>query len=88
MKQNYCPQSNGWMDSKGFLQWINTWYEEVKKLSTGPWLLLMDNCGGQELSITLDGVRIEFLSSRSTTKHHPLDLGLIVSAKNVIVRDY
>ena len=41
----------------------------------------MDNCGGHECSITLDGVRIEFLPPRSTTKHQPLDLGLIASAK-------
>ena len=69
------------MDCKGFLHWINTWYEEVKKLSNGPWLLLMDNCGGHELSITPDGVRIEFLPPRSTTKHQALDIGLIASAK-------
>ena len=34
MKQNYWTQSNGWMGSKGFLHWINTWYKEVKKLSS------------------------------------------------------
>ena len=41
----------------------------------------MDNCGGHELDVTLDGVRIEFLPPRSTTEHQPLDLGLIASAK-------
>ena len=81
MKQNYWSQSNGWMDSKGFLQWIHMWYEEAKKLSNGPLLLVMDNCGGHELSITLNGVAIEFLPPRSTTKHQSLDLGLISSAK-------
>ena len=65
----------------GFLHWISTWYEEVKNLSTGPWLLLMENCARQELSITLHGVRIELFPRTSTTKHQPWDLGLIASAK-------
>ena len=80
-KKQYWSQSKGWMDSKGFDHWIHSWYEEVKKLSPGPWLLLMDNCGGHELTISLEGVRIEFLPPRSTTKHQPLDLGLIGCAK-------
>ena len=42
VRQNYRSQSNGWMDSKRFLQWISTWYEEVKNVSNGPWLLPMD----------------------------------------------
>ena len=60
------------------------WYEEVKKLSNGPRLLVMDKCGGQDLSITLYGVRIEFFPPLNTTKHQPLDLGLIASAKKTL----
>ena len=41
----------------------------------------MDNCGGHELDVMPDSVRIEFLPPQSTMKHQPLDLGLISSAK-------
>ncbi len=81
MEQNYWSQANWWMDSDGFVHWIQIGYNEVQKLSNGPWLLLMDNCGGHELIFMLDRVRIEFLPPRSTTKHQPLDFELIASAK-------
>ena len=81
LMDQYWSQSNGWMDNKGFAHWINEWYKRVQENSEGPWLLLMDNCGGHELTIQLDRVRIEFLPPRSTAKHQPLDLGLIASAK-------
>ena len=69
------------MDSDGFVDWLKWWYEEVKKKSTGPWLLIMDNCGGHESEIILPGVRIELLPPRSTAKYQPLDLGLIAHSK-------
>ena len=81
MKDNSWSRSNGWMDSRGFLHCIEVWHTAVKKLSNGPWLPLMDNCGGYELSISIERVRIEFLPPTSTAKHQPLDLGLIASAK-------
>ena len=81
LKEDYWGQPNRWMDSNGYRRWINFWYSEVKTISNGPWCLLMGNCGGRELDVTLDGVCIEFLPPRSTMKHQPPDLGLIVSAK-------
>ena len=51
----YWLQKNGWMDSDGLVDWLKWWYEEVKKKSTGPWLLIMDNCGGHESEIILLG---------------------------------
>ena len=65
LKENYWAQENGSMSSNGFRRWINFWYGEVKKISSGPWCLLIDNCGSQELDFTLNGVRIEFLPPRS-----------------------
>ena len=81
MQQNYWSPPNFWMDSKGFLHWIGTWYEEVNNLSTGTWLFLTESCGGYELSATMVGVRIEFLPPRSTTRHQTLDIRLTESAK-------
>ena len=81
MRQQYWSQANGWMANKGFEHWIQQWYDHVKKLSTGPWLLLMDNCGAHETIMNLDRVRIKFLPPRSTMKHQPLDLGSIATAK-------
>eukprot|EP00171_Calliarthron_tuberculosum_P015404 IDg15404t1 len=43
MKEKYSSQRSGWMDTKGFVNWIHWWYEEVKKVSVRPWSLLMDN---------------------------------------------
>ena len=80
MKQNNWSQYNGWMDGEGYLHSISTLYEEVKKRSSGPGTLLIDNCRDHELSITMDHVRIEFLPPRSTTHHQPLDISLIASA--------
>ena len=69
------------MDSDGFVDWLNWCYEEVKKKSTGPWLLIMDICGGHESEIILPGVRIELLPPRSMAKYQPLYLGLISHSK-------
>ena len=41
----------------------------------------MDNCGGHNVSGTLDRVRIVFLRARSTAKHQPFGLGVIAQAK-------
>ena len=40
----------------------------------------MDNSGGHELNVNLDGVSIIYLPRNSTSKHQPLDLGLSESA--------
>ena len=77
----YNSQKNGWMDSAGFNKWITWWYNEVKNQSPGPWLLIMDNCGGHEKDLELPGLRIEYLPPRTTAKYQPLDLGLIAHSK-------
>ena len=69
------------MDNVRLEMWISKWYAEIKKKSSGPWCLLIDNCGGHETPVTLPGVKIVYLQPRSTTKHQPLDLGIIVNAK-------
>ncbi len=81
LKDRYGNQANGWMDSTKFEQWLKWWYSKVTQTSNGPWLLIIDNCGGHEHDINLPGVRIELLPPRSTAKYQPLDLGLIAHAK-------
>ena len=73
------------MDSKGFDDWIHWWYIEVKKNSSGPWLLIMDNCEGQEREISIPVVRIELLPPRTTAKYQPSISGLSPTAKYVTV---
>ena len=80
-KNRYWSQKNSWMDSKGFDHWIKWWYSEVQSRSIGPWLLIIDNCGGRELEVSLPGVRIELLPPRTTAKYQPLDLGLVGHSK-------
>ena len=41
----------------------------------------MDNCGGNELDVTLPGVQIVYLPPKSTAKHQRLDLGIIAKSK-------
>ena len=81
LSSQYWSQSNGWMGTTGFNHWINIWYAQVKKISSGQWCLLMDNCGGRELDVNLDGVSIMYFPPNSTSKHQPLDLGLIAASK-------
>ena len=80
-RARYHSQKNAWMDSNGFNNWINWFYNEIKKKSSGSWLLIMGNCGGHESEIQLPGLRIEMLPPRSTAKYQPLDLGLIAHSK-------
>jgi len=80
----YSCQSRGWMNGPGFKKWMEFWYEEVKQQSQGPYLLILDNCGGHESGIDplRPDVRIEFLPKNSTTCAQPLDAGLISTAKS------
>ena len=63
------------------LEWLQNLDRVVvqrdSRKSNGPWLLIMDNCSGHESEIALQGLRIELLPPRSTSKHQPIDLGLI-----------
>ena len=73
--------SNGSIDTNGFSRWINIWYSEVEKISSGPWCLLMDNFGGHELNVNRDAASIVYLPPNSTSKHQPLELSLIAASK-------
>ena len=44
------------MDGNKFKEWLLGWFSEVSKVSTGPWLLLLDNCGGHDARLSLHRV--------------------------------
>ena len=55
---------------------------QVRKITSKPILLIMDNCGGHD-PLALDwtkqyGVRIETLPPNTTSKLQPLDAGCVV----------
>ena len=57
------------------------WFSEVSKLSTGPWLLVLDNRGRHDDGLSLRGVRIEFLPARTTAVIRTLDVGVTAATK-------
>ena len=66
------------MDGLEWLQNLNrVVVQQDSQKSNGPWLLIMDNCGGHESEIALQRLRIELLPPRSTSKYQQIDLGLI-----------
>ena len=71
----------GKMDVVQLKNWINQCYMMISAKSDRIWCLLMDNCGGHELDVTLPNVRIVYLSPICTAKHQPLDPGVFVTSK-------
>ena len=69
------------MDTQGLEYWLKVWYKRVQPLSEGPWVLVMDNCGGQEMSINFEKLKIVLLLSRRSAKHQPLELVIMAIAK-------
>ena len=69
------------MDGNKFKEGLLWWFSEVSKVSTGPRLLLLDNCGGHDARLSLPRVRIEFLSPGNTAVHQPLYMGIIAATK-------
>lgn len=69
------------MDGEKFEEWIHGWYGDVKKVTNGPWLLIIDNWEGKEIHFNLPGVRIVYLPPNTTATYQPLDLGLILKSK-------
>lgn len=77
----YTSQANVWMDGGQFNQFIICWSCEVKKLSSGSWLVILGNCGGHGLDLNLNGVSIEFLRPNTAAVHQILHIGIIDTSK-------
>ncbi len=69
------------MDSPGFTYWVHWWYEEVKKVSNVPWLLIMDNFSGHYSPPALDNVKYVYLPVHTTATYQPLNQGIISKSK-------
>ena len=81
MRPRYYSQKNAWMDSERFKDWLQFWYAEIQKESTGPWLLLLNNCSGHKDLPTLSGVSYQFLPANTTVHFQPVDQGIISATK-------
>lgn len=55
-----------WSGSDGPDSWRKWWYFHVRKLSNGPWLLILDNFDWHESEFPLPGVVIEVSTSTKT----------------------
>ncbi len=53
----------------------------MRKISNGPWCLLVDNCGGHEDLSELENVEYLLLPASTTPMYQPLDLCLISMRK-------
>ena len=60
LRYQYMSQPDSWMDGVRFENWINQWYNLIRKKTYGPWCLLMDNRGRYELDVTFPGVQIVY----------------------------
>ena len=69
------------MDSDTFKKWLQFRYVEIQKKSSGPWLLLLDNCSGHKDLPILNGVSYQFLPANTTAHFQPMDQGLICATK-------
>ncbi len=69
------------MDSPGFTGWVQWWYEEVKKVSNGPWPLIIENFSNHDSLPALDNVKYVFLPEKTTATYQPLDQGIISKSK-------
>ncbi len=76
------------MDGDEFSAWVDWWYEEVKNISNGPWLLILDNFSRHDELQELDGVTYFFLPAKTTAKYQPLDQGIISQAKIILSVNY
>ena len=76
----YCANSNAWMTSVIFLQWVKDWdialIRENRKI-----LPLIDNCPTHPKIKSLKNIRLEFLPANTTSLIQPLDQGIIKNVK-------
>uniref|UniRef100_A0A3B3WHD8 DDE-1 domain-containing protein n=1 Tax=Poecilia mexicana TaxID=48701 RepID=A0A3B3WHD8_9TELE len=63
------------------------WMHNPKKGLDFKVLLLMDNTGGHDADLSYDGVRIEYLPSKTTSLIQPMDQGIICAFKALYTRN-
>ena len=82
----YFAQKNAWSDSKTFVRWFEEVFLPFARRHTegtdDKVLLLMDNCGSHfSLSDCGGRVNIAMFPPKCTSKHQPMDMGVIAATK-------
>ena len=81
----YFSQRNAWSDSVTFKKWFyNLFIPFVRRQTSKPVALLMDNCGphGTDIVDHTGQIQIITLPPNCTGVHQPMDLGIIASWKS------
>lgn len=74
---DYKANSKAWMTSAIFEEWLTKWDKKLKKDT----LLLVDNCPGHTMKITLKHLNVVFLPANTTSIVQPCDQGIINTFK-------
>lgn len=75
---DYKANSKAWMTSAIFEEWLTNWDKKLKK-DTLP--LLVDNCPGHAMKVTLKHLNVVFLPANTTLIVQPCDHGIINTFK-------
>lgn len=76
----YHANSNAWMTSLIFLDWLKRWDKELQRQSRLI-ILILDNCAAHPYTETLKNITLEFLPPNTTSLTQPLDMGIIKNLK-------
>ena len=85
----YTNQKNAWMDQHVMQHWFDTVFVPYVKRHFGSRkvLLLLDNCSGHGGLVNHHAnIVIRFLPPNCTSKHQPMDQGIIAYVKNIYKR--
>jgi hypothetical protein len=73
----YCANSNAWMTSLVFNDWLQKWDMELNRNI----VLLVDNCTAHVLHVSLKHIKVIFLPANTTSLIQPCDQGIIRTLK-------
>jgi hypothetical protein len=74
---DYCANSNAWMTSLIFNEWLQKWDNKLKHNI----VLLIDNCTAHVVNVSLKHIRVIFLPANTTSLIQPCDQGIIRALK-------
>ena len=78
----YAAQKRAWMDIPTCWNWFNNvFFPEVRKRTSRPVLLLMDNAPGHFETFQRENVAVHFFPPNVTSWKQPCDLGMIAALK-------
>ena len=73
----YCANSNAWMTTTIFNEWLMKWDEKLKRKI----VLLVDNCTAHGVKVSLKNIKVVFLPANTTSLIQPCDQGIIRTLK-------